>query len=311
VSLYREDVQTYQAFRLAAAPHVDTVWCRAIPNEANVRGAVATEHGPLLVLTPSALTAVRAQDGQTVWQLPRGASGGPFTLLEAGADWIACDMDIVAIDRDRGAVRWRRSFPPHTAVDCGLDGSRVGFAARRCTAHDCTPAESGVLDVATGAAVPAPPDLGGRRLVAVDPHRVLVENSDGVAVVEAETGSLAARLPLEGHDFRAEALPGGDVLVTNRKHTWRLTSEPLAVRWQVADGYVKRVGDRLIAVRDVLATGGSTIVVIDLATGSERDIPLPSMPPLSGYGYELGGASVLGSAGTEIDVAVGFGYWEH
>jgi hypothetical protein len=249
ISLYGDDLQTYQALRLAAAPHVDTVWCRTASNDApaGTRGAVATEHGPLLVRTPTQLVALRAQDGEIAWELPRTDTGAPFTVLEAGTDWITCDMDIVALDREHGTVRWRKSFPPHTPVDCGLVGSTVQFSARTCTTQQCTPSGDGALELATGSAT------------AVD------------------------RRPSPAATFASKLDP-------HRRH----------------------LAQYVIAVRDDLAKGSSALAVTDTALGSERLISLPAFPRLANIpgGYEVGGAMLLGSAGTEIDVAVSFGYLE-
>jgi hypothetical protein len=95
------------------------------------------------------------------------------------------------------------------------------------------------------------------------------------------------------------------------RHTTRISVVPLAVRWRVAEVYDARLGDVLLAVRNELATGSTWLVAIDLASGAERAIALPPMPPPNGSSrYELGGGTILGTSATEVDVAVSFGYLE-
>jgi len=319
-SLYRDAVQTYEAIRMDSLPHLDAVWCRSIGNDGpgNSRGAFMTAHGPLLVRLPHAFVAIRPSDGETLWQMGRTDTGAPFTLLESGDDWIACDTDVIAVERATGRVRWRRgSADIHTPVDCTLVGRQVLTATRHCDATGCTPRDVGALDPATGAQLFTSDKTDLRPLVSLDDRHALVVTGNGVAIFDARTGAFGPTLPLAGAQIMfGESLADGDVLVWSGEphETLRLSTEPLAIRWQVPDAYGPRVGDLLLAARSEPATGSSWLVTIDVASGAERVIALPQAPPLPGQPaprYELGGPTILGTSATEVYVSIWFGFYGH
>jgi hypothetical protein len=79
---FSDGAQTYQALRVDALPKLDVVWCRPIANK-QVRGAVLTKSGPLVVRDPDSLTGIDEKTGAELWTKPWHDNGGPLELPDA------------------------------------------------------------------------------------------------------------------------------------------------------------------------------------------------------------------------------------
>lgn len=310
VSLFRNESQTYEALRLG---HDDVLWSRVVMNDrpGETHGAFVTTSGPVIVHTTYSIAAIRTNDGSTAWSVPWPDDGTPAKVLEAGANLVACGRDVVALDRETGRERWRRRSQNGEISDCTLVGRQVLVGTRLC-GKDCTAKDNFALDVDTGSVLYTRAEPFGRVLAEIDRDRALIEIAragavpGGVAVLDARTGTVSAPLALAGF-LSAERLPEGDVLV-HGKQTTRLAVEPLSIRWQARDAYDQRVGHFLVGSRSNVPAGKSVVVLIDVASGVEREVDLPTIKPPGEFPWELGGAFIVGTSPTDVDLAVRFGH---
>jgi len=304
VSLFRHDSQIYEALRPGQN---EAVWSRVVANDHvdATHGAFPTTTGPLILHTWYSITAIRTEDGSTLWTVPWPDNGSPAKVVDAGASLIACAQDIVALAPATGQVRWQRKSHGELA-ECTLVGRNLLVATRTCDDKACTPKDNFVLDADTGAVLYTQPSPPPRVLAVTDRDHALVEVPNGAAMLDARTGTLGGTLALSGF-LSAERLPEGDVLVRGERTT-RLAVEPLSIRWQAPDAYSERAGQFLVGTRSDVPAGKSTVVLIDTASGVEREAELPTMRPPGDFPWERGGAFVVGTSPTDVDIAIRFGH---
>lgn len=297
--------KTFQALRLDAAPNISTIWCHP-ESEYGAEPAYwiyATSTGPLLVTSANEIRAIATEDGALRWKAP-WKSDAPFTLLEAGDTWIACEHDVVAFDKQTGTELWRHAAPADVATDCAIVGSRVVFAARKCGDFSCTPHESGALAIADGSQQWSVPNLLLNVLVERDTTHAVVGLPDGVAVLDTSNGSRGATLAISNPvPWRAELLPDGDVLL-HGDQTTRVGGSPLAIRWQVPYRNGVRTGSSVLSTSDEPATSSAWLVDIDIDTGDVHEDLIETRATMSEYAD----IEILATTPEQVEVTTMFGW---